>query len=65
MAAMQIDGGGDLLGAQIDGVVAGSAGGAAAAGGGKGLAAGMAAPFENIAPVTVDEVRVHRIFWRR
>jgi hypothetical protein len=45
MAAMQVDG---LLGAQIDGVaVAGSADG------GKGLFA----PFEGIAPVTVDEVR--------
>ena len=60
MAAMQVDEGGSLLGAQIDGVVAGPA----AAAGGKGLAAGMAAPFESIAPVTVDEVRVHRS-WRR
>lgn len=58
MAAMQIDGG--VLGAaQIDG------GAAAAAAGGKGLAAGTDAPFESIAPVTVDEVRVHRIIWRR
>ena len=51
MAAMQVD---SLLGAaQIEEgvVVAGSV-----AAGGKGLI-GVAAPFEGIAPVTVDEVR--------
>lgn len=52
MAAMQVDGGFLLggAGAQIDGVAA-----AVAAGGGKGGFA-AAAPFESIAPVTVDEV---------
>ena len=57
MAAMQVDGGEGLLldgATQIDvGIVAGLS----AANGGKGLAAGVAVPFESIAPVTVDEVR--------